>query len=241
MELVSLKTSLIKPQDDLLSLLNGSLKRADFSLGNGDILVITSKVISVSENRIATCKSDSAANKIAKAEADHWLGGRPYPFAIKQGILIPRSGVDASNIEAGKLVLWPNDPWKSANDLRSAIRKKFKLKHFGLIITDSTCRPLRHGVSNIAIAWTGFEGVSDERGKADLFGKKLKVTKRALADSLAAAAGVLTGEAAESIPFVLIRKAPVKFTSKTVRPKKFQPKDCLYAPIYSEKFRRLKI
>lgn len=237
MELFPLKSRLIKPKDDLIEIIENCQQKPK----NGDILVVTSKVVSVSENRVVECHSELAEANIAKKEADIWLGGQPYQFSIKNGVLIPRSGVDASNIGKNQLVLWPRDPWKSARDLRSAICKKFKLKQLGIIITDSTCRPLRHGVSNIAIAWAGFEGISDERGKPDLFGKKLQVTKRAMADSLAAAAGVLTGEAAESIPFVLVRDAPVKFTSKTVKPRKFQPRDCLYASIYNEKFRKMRI
>jgi F420-0:gamma-glutamyl ligase len=110
-----------------------------------------------------------------------------------------------------------------------------------VIITDSTCRPLRWGVTNIALSWAGFAGIVDERGKKDLYGNPLKVTQRATADALAAAAGVLTGEAAESTPFVLIRHAPVVFTKKTTQPKKFQPHDDLFAPIYTKKLRRLKI
>ncbi len=240
MKLIPLKSRLIKPKDELLNALENALKKAKERLENGDILVVVSKVVSVSEGRIVATNSAREENRVARDEADVWLGGQPYPLAVKNGILIPWSGVDSSNSEAGKLILWPRDGWFSAKNLRKKIRKKWKLRNFGVLISDSTCRPLRWGVSGIALAWAGFAGVVDERGKKDLFGRKLKITQKAIADDFAAAAGVLTGEAAERIPFVLIRGAKVKFGA-TRRPRQFQPADDLFAPIYDSKFRRLKL
>lgn len=241
MELLPLKSRLIKPKDDLFSVLEKTLKRAGKKLHNGDILVIASKVISVSEHRIVECTSVLMEAKIAKQEADIWLGGKPYPFAIKNGVLIPRSGIDSSNSEKNTLILWSKDFWKSAELLRKKIMQQWKLKKFGIVISDSTCRPLRWGVSGIALAWSGFEGVEDYRGKKDLFGKKLKVTRKAVADSLAAAAGMLMGEASEKIPFVLVRDSGATFTAKTKKPKHIQPKEDLFYPIYNEKIQRVKI
>jgi coenzyme F420-0:L-glutamate ligase/coenzyme F420-1:gamma-L-glutamate ligase len=241
LEFLPLKSRLIKPKTTLLPEILASLKKAKVKPQNGDILAITSKVVSVSQNRIVPAKTATEELKIAKKEADHWLGGEPYPFSLKEGILIPRSGVDASNCEKNKLILWPRDLWGSTRELHTELKQALKLTKLGVILTDSTCRPLRWGVSNIALAWVGFNGVRDQRGAKDLYGRRLKVTQQALADSLAAAAGVLTGEAAESIPFVLIRGAPVKWTNKTIKPKAFQPRDCLFAPVYTAKLRNLKI
>ncbi|MFH1546558.1 MAG: coenzyme F420-0:L-glutamate ligase [Patescibacteria group bacterium] len=239
MELIPLKSRLIQAKDNLLVILLESLKNASEKILDGDILIVTSKVVSVSENRFAELSPTCDANKIAKQESDFWLGGNLFPLAIKNRILIPRSGVDSSNVEMGKLILWPRDSWKSAEKLRSEILKKWGLRNFGIVISDSTCRPLRWGVSGIALAWSGFEGVSDERGKKDLFGRKLKVTRRAIADSLAAAAGILSGEAAERIPFVLIRRSEVRFTQRTQKPRPFPPKEDLFASIYKKSFRDL--
>ncbi len=241
MELIPLKSRLVKPKIPLLPVILESLKKAKVQPKNGDIIAVTSKVLAVSQNRLVVAKNASEELQIARSEADHWLGGQPYPFAIKEGVLIPRSGVDASNAEKGQLILWPRDLWSSTRTFCSELKHELKLTKLGIILTDSTCRPLRWGVSNIALAWAGFEGVDDVRGDRDLYGRKLKVTQRATADSLAAAAGVLTGEGDESIPFVLIRSAPVKFVSKTKRPRKFQPKDCLFASVYNSKLRNLKI
>jgi F420-0:gamma-glutamyl ligase len=241
MELIPLKTPLIKPKDDLLEIFEIALKKARKTPCDGDIWVISSKVVALAQNRVVQLSNQLTEADISKKEADIWLGGKPYPFAVKDGILTPRAGIDASNIETGKRILWPKNSWKVAEDLRKAVMKRWKLKQFGVEIIDSTCHPLRWGVIGIALGWSGFEGVEDFRNRKDLFGNRLKVTRKAVADQLASAASLLMGEANESTPFVLVRNAPVKFVAKTVKPQKFQPKDCLFAPIYNSKFRKLKI
>jgi len=241
MELISLKSRLLKPKNDLIDEVVLSLKKVGGKLKNGDVLVITSKVASLAEGKIVPAGSPAEELKLAKSEADHWLGGTPYPFAVKDGILIPRSGIDASNAEPGTLILWPSKPWQLVNKLRTELCKKYKIIKLGIILADSTCRPLRWGVSSIAMSWAGFRGIVDKRQEKDLYGTKLAVTQEATADALAAAAGVLMGSAAERVPFVLIRRAPVNFTPRTQRPQQFQPADDLFASIYTAKFRNLKI
>jgi len=241
MELIPLKSRLCKPRCDLIEEIAFSLKKVGGKPKNGDVLVITSKVASLAEGKIVPTGSPAEELQLAKEEADHWLSGTPYPFAVKDGILIPRSGIDASNAETGTLILWPSKPWELVSKLRKELCKKYKLTRLGVILADSTCRPLRWGVSSIAMSWAGFQGVVDQRQQKDLYGNKLAVTQEATADALAGAAGVLMGSAAERIPFVLIRKAPVKFTSRTQRPQQFQPADDLFAPVYTAKFRNLKI
>ena len=241
MEIIPLKTRLIKPKDNLLEVLEKTLQKSGKKLQNGDIWVVSSKVAALAQNRMVEVNSQLTEAKIAQNEADIWITSKPFPFAIKEGILAYNGGIDASNAEKGKLILWPKNPWKAAEDLQEAVKKKYKLKNFGVEIVDSTCHPLRLGVIGIALSWSGFEGVEDFRNHPDLFGRKLKITRKAVADQLASAASFEMGEAAECIPFVLVRNAKVKFTSKTHKPRKFQPKDCLFSPIYNSKFRNLKI
>jgi F420-0:gamma-glutamyl ligase len=241
LELIPLKAPLIKPKDNLLEIFEKTLQKGGKKLLNGDIWVISSKVVALSQNRVVKLDKSLTEARLAQREADIWLGGKPYPFAIKDGILTPKAGIDASNTPSGSRILWPKNPWKAAEDLRKQVMQKWKIKQFGVLIMDSVCHPLRLGVIGIALGWSGFAGVEDFRNHKDLFGNRLKVTQKAVADQLASAASLFTGEAAESTPFVLVRNSPVKFTSKTVKPKKFQPKDCLFAPIYTAKFRKLKI
>lgn len=245
MEIIPLKTRLVKPKNDLIRVLEESLKKSDKKIKNGDVLAIASKIVAINQNRIVFASGSEEIQEIVEKEADIFWGKRQTRngarFTIKDHILIPRAGIDTSNIEEGKVILWPKDSWKFAREFRKKICQKHKIKDFGVVITDSTCRPMRWGTSNIALAWSGFEGIMDERGTPDLFGNPLKITFRAMADSLAASAGVVTGEAGESTPFVLICQAPVKFTTRTRKPKSFNPKNCLFAPVYSRTFRRLEI
>lgn len=117
-------------------------------------------------------------------------------------------------------------------------KKNCKLKNFGVIISDSTCAPLREGVHGIAIGYAGFEGIEDCRSKKDIYGQKIHVTKRAVADGLADAALLVMGETDEKKPFALIRNAPVTFSNKNVRYKKMPLKSDLFFGIYNRKFKK---
>jgi coenzyme F420-0:L-glutamate ligase len=154
--------------------------------------------------------------------------------------LIPSAGIDLSNTPHGTAILWPRKPFEVAEELRKNLRKKFGLRNLGIIISDSHCTPLRWGVTGIAIGFAGFLGIQDERGRSDLFGNKLKVTKKAVCDNLASAALLIMGEAAERVPFAVIRGAPTKFTSRQQKKTEIcvRPKDCIFGGIYSEKFKR---
>lgn len=236
MQLYPLKSELIQPKKSLLTYLIPALQKAHKKLQNNDILVITSKVLALSQNRLTNLPIEQAV----KAEADIYLSQQPCRLTIKDGLLIPGAGIDQSNSPTGTLILWPRNPWQAASKLRKQLLQKFKLKQLGLLITDSTSRPLRLGVNSLALAWSGFQGVRDVRGQKDLFDQKLRITQIACADALASSAGLLTGEANESTPFVLIRAAPVKFCAKTQRPKPLLPNECLYQSIYKPSFRKIK-
>jgi F420-0:gamma-glutamyl ligase len=105
-----------------------------------------------------------------------------------------------------------------------------------VIITDSRTQPLRIGTIGVALAVCGFEPLADERGKPDLYGRPLQVTRRALADELATAAEILMGETNECVPAVLIRDAPVNLTDKTFSSFALYvpPNECFYTKILSK-------
>lgn len=173
-----------------------------------------------------------------KREADVLFPGNMF-LAIKDGILTPSAGVDTSNIPDGFAIGWPCDSYASARTLWHTLKKTFHLARLGILIFDSYIIPLRSGITGIALGYSGFRGVEDCRGTKDLFGKSLKVTRRNLADGLAAAATLVTGEGAQSVPFVLIRGAPVIFTSTPSSPRELHipPEKCLYAALYRGKIR----
>jgi coenzyme F420-0:L-glutamate ligase/coenzyme F420-1:gamma-L-glutamate ligase len=203
-----------------------AISKTNFQFKQNDIVVISSKFVSISEGaviQIDGLKVTQKAKSIAKRfqmeekltelvlrEADEVYGGIPgFLLCKKNGMLCPNAGIDRSNIPKGYAVLYPGQPFESANLLRLNFLNKRKLKIF-VVISDSRLMPGRLGTSGIAIAVSGFEPVVDERGKKDLFGNILRVTMRAVGDGLATIAVTLMGESRESTPVIVVRGFEVK-------------------------------
>ncbi|MCX8191841.1 MAG: coenzyme F420-0:L-glutamate ligase, partial [Nitrososphaerales archaeon] len=153
---------------------------------------------------------------------------------INDGVLSPNSGIDRSNVYPGYVILHPSDPFKKAEDLRKAIFERTGRK-VGIVITDSRLLPTRVGTVGIAIGVAGFEPVRDMRGKKDLFGNVLKVTRQALADDISSGAQLLMGEADEGIPIVIVRAVdlqqnPITFTDRPIGKREvvIDYKRCIY-------------
>ena len=120
------------------------------------------------------------------------------------------AGIDESNAN-GKLILLPKDSYAAAKKLRRQVQKKYHLKHLGVLITDSRTMPFRAGVGGVALGYAGFRGIRDYRGTPDIFGRKLKLSRTDVADSLATAAVLVMGEGEERQPIAVVRNAPVEF------------------------------
>src|SRR5262249_21245094 len=101
-------------------------------------------------------------------------------------------------------VLWPKDAQATANRVRAWAKEKFGLIHVGVVITDSTCHPLRRGTNGIMLAYSGFRALNDYVGRPDLFGRTCTVTPADVAGGLAAAAGLQMGEGAEQTPIAIL-------------------------------------
>lgn len=173
------------------------------------ILAITSKVISICEGNVIDAR-EIDKNELAYKEADLFVRGENKFGAIltiKNNILIPTAGIDESNGD-GKLVLWPEDPQKSANKIRKYLCQKFSIKNIGVIITDSKTNPLRWGTTGISIAYSGFKPLNSYIGSKDLFGRKMTATKANIADGLAACAVLVMGEGSEQTPMAIISEIP---------------------------------
>lgn len=251
MELIRLRTKIFGQNFDLVRAVIDALSENKELLKNKDILIVNSKIVAVSQGRVVKLASvkpskikkshygkgieDARFVALVKQEADIMISGEML-LTIKNGIFTPAGGVDTSNTPQGTAVLWPEDAWKIASKLHKALKKEQKLAHLGIIITDSTCLPLRAGTSGVALAWAGFEGVEDVRGKKDIYGKELTVTRKAVADNLACAAQLLMGEADEKIPLVIARNAPITFTNRPIKSGSGSVsfKDCLYSELYKE-------
>lgn len=214
-------------------------------LEDGDILVVSSKFISVSEGRVvdlrnvvpseealATAKRLGMAPELCELvirESDAIIGGvSGFMLALKEGLLTPNSGIDKSNIEHGKVVLYPRNPLESAITLVDEVRFRRGVA-VGVVVSDSRLMPTRRGTVGVALAAAGFEAILDLRGRSDLFGGVLKVTSQAIADDLCSGAQVVMGEADEAVPIVLVRGVPTS-QGKSYRMSSFavDPEQCVY-------------
>lgn len=245
MKILPLKTRVLIAKFNLLKTLKDVLSKNRAHLQEKDILILSSKIVALSQGRIVNLRKvkpgalaialskkvthygrgreDPRVIELTLREADVLLPGKML-LALKNGILIPSAGIDLSNAPAEHAILWPEKPRETAakirdelTDKRQTDASKGKIKKLGVIICDSFCQPLRAGTSGVALAWAGFEGVEDCRGKHDLFGKKLAVTRKAVADNLCSAALLVMGETNEKIPFAIVRGASVKFTDRIMK------------------------
>lgn len=224
------RTSIFHQGENLVDFILSHLQSRDLE---GSILAVTSKLLSLDENR--TAPAHVSKKELIAQESDHYLGEMGYGchLAIKHGLLVASAGIDVSNSESGDYLLYPQDPYFSANKLRTELKLRLQLRDFGILITDSHTTPLRHGVQGVTLAFAGFFPVKNLVGENDIFGRPLKMTKTNDADALAAAAVLMMGEAAEQRPLALIKNAPVEFTDEDRRADLEVPVDeDMYRPFY---------
>jgi uncharacterized integral membrane protein (TIGR00697 family) len=178
------------------------------------VLAITSKIISLAENQILK-RDQTPKRTIIEREADQFLAETIHGvfLTVKHGILIPSAGIDESNSETGDYILFPKDPYASADRLKKALQEKWKLKNLGIVVTDSHTQPLRKGVIGIALSHAGFKATHNLVGEKDLFGREMKMTHVNAIDSIATAAVYKMGEIAERCPLALVYTEGLEFTN----------------------------
>ena len=236
MQIKTYKTHLISSQDSLHDLLDTYVP----TLFEKDILVITSKIISILEGSYIA--KDEAISKLdlIKSSADAYLDSPGLStLTIKNHLLIPAAGIDESN---GKdiYILYPKDPQKSAEEIWSYLRRRDQRKEIGVLITDSHTTPLRRGVIGAGLGWCGFKPLYNYIGKPDCFKVPLAVTQVNLIDSLSASAVLCMGEGDEQTPFALIRNTP-KVEFEGVPPQRedveffyVKAEEDLYGPLFKD-------
>lgn len=191
----------ITPGDDLAGLIAGAVE-----LGDGDILVVTSKIVSKAEGRIVQADDREAA---ITAETVRVVATRQYDGGVtrivenRQGIIGAAAGVDASNAPDGTVLLLPVDPDASARALAIGIRALTGAA-VGVILSDTLGRPWREGQTDIAIGAAGVHVFDDLRGSTDASGKPLGVTMPCIADEVAGAAELVKGKAS-GVPVAVVR------------------------------------
>ncbi len=217
MQIISIKTSPIHADEYSITDL---LDKVVVALPEQTVVAVTSKIVSLCEGSVA--QADTPKEVLVKQHADWYLPKESSPYGyqltVTNSTLVASAGIDESNGD-GQYVLWPRDTQASANLIREYLCAKHNLNEVGVIITDSTSRPLRRGTTGIALAHSGFEALHDYRSQQDVFGKTLHSSVANIAEGLAAAAVVAMGEGAESTPIALICDSP------TVRFQKRNPTD----------------
>jgi coenzyme F420-0:L-glutamate ligase/coenzyme F420-1:gamma-L-glutamate ligase len=215
---------LVQPGDDLAGLILAALERASLSLQSGDALVVTSKIVSKAEGRIFDLNTIVPGAEALRVADETRKDPRIVELVLREsvaisrrapGVLITRhrlgfvsasSGIDQSNVDGGedRVLLLPLDPDATARAIRDALFAATGAQ-VGVVISDSHGRPFRLGNAGVAIGVAGMPALLDLRGHTDLFGRELKMSIQAYADEVASAANLLTGEAAEGLPVVLVR------------------------------------
>lgn len=197
--------------DDLVSLIAVAVETMaaadpEAALVDGDILIVTSKIVSKAEGMQVPLEARELAIEEdtvrVVAERAH-PGGVTKIVETRQGLVMAAAGLDTSNVPAGQALRLPRDPDASARSLCAGLRARTG-RRLGIIITDTLGRPWRVGQTDAAIGAAGVQLVDDLRGGVDAHGRPLSVTVTVLADELAAAADLVKGKAS-SIPVAVAR------------------------------------
>lgn len=213
----------VNPGDDLVELIAGGLEISHLRLADGDVLVVTQKIVSKAEGRLVELASVEPS-EIARAWGERW-GKDPRQVELvlresaaivrmapggliisrtRHGLVCANAGVDVSNVGGGEVAsLLPLDPDASAGRIRDGLAGRTGASP-AVIVSDSFGRPWRNGIVNVAIGSAGIEALVDLRGKPDAAGREMKATIIAVADELASAAD-LAGGKVEQRPVVVVR------------------------------------
>lgn len=190
--------------DDLASLISDAANLAD-----GDVVVVTQKIVSKAENAmVAVDPNDPLSHKPVVEQESVRILRRRGDLVIsetKHGFVCANAGVDRSNVAADAAALLPDDPDRSARRIRDGIRARTGLD-VGVIVSDTFGRPWRRGVADVAIGVAGVRPILDLRGTSDASGRELQVTEVAIVDELAAAAELVMGKT-NNVPVAVIRGA----------------------------------
>jgi coenzyme F420-0:L-glutamate ligase/coenzyme F420-1:gamma-L-glutamate ligase len=195
----------VRPGDDLAALIAGACDLVD-----GDVAVITSKVVSKAEGRLVPVTGDREAERLKLVDAETVRvvarRGTTTIAETRHGLVLAAAGVDASNVPADEIALLPLDPDASARRLRDDLRR-LTGRTVAVVISDTLGRPWRNGQTDCAIGSAGIAPLRDARGTTDSHGHVLEVTEIAVADQVAAAAELVKGKS-DGVPVAIVRGLP---------------------------------
>jgi len=240
-------TQIVGWGDNVFEIFLKSLEHESLTIEDNDIVVITSKVISMEtmarakldeiqpgEHAIELAQSsdlDPRVTQLIIDESDGEIYGSVFHAVLSKTRfgLTANAGIDLSNCPRGYALLLPRDPDNDARRIRNLIAKELK-KKVAVLITDSRTIPLKRGTTGVALGVAGMEPVIDERGKNDLYGYEMTITTRGIADNMATVANIVMGETSEQTPFAVIKGAEYRATDDEVSmDSTMMPEDqCLY-------------
>ncbi|MFR9777358.1 coenzyme F420-0:L-glutamate ligase [Micromonospora sp. MS34] len=182
-------------------------------LRDGDVLVVTSKIVSKAEGRLVDVPADgpdrlAARDEVLAGETARVVATRGATRIVQthHGFVMAAAGIDASNVDKTRLVLLPRDPDASARALRAALREQYHLD-VAVIISDTMGRPWRNGLTDVALGVAGMPAIRDHRGEIDPYGNELQLTQLAVVDELAGAAELIKGKC-DQVPVAVVRGYP---------------------------------
>ncbi|MFA7265349.1 MAG: coenzyme F420-0:L-glutamate ligase [Candidatus Nanopelagicales bacterium] len=202
----------IGPSSDLVAEIAAAVRAVTWPDGTvgvqpGDIIAVTSKIVSKAESRTLNADDREAAidSQTARVVATRETPtGQLRIVATHHGFVMAAAGVDASEVEPGTVLLLPENPDESARQLRDGLSSTLAVNELGILITDTFGRPWRQGQTDVAIGAAGLEVLTDYRGQSDRYGNQLSATISAVADELAGAAE-LAGAKMAAVPVAIIR------------------------------------
>ncbi|SCF34390.1 coenzyme F420-0:L-glutamate ligase / coenzyme F420-1:gamma-L-glutamate ligase [Micromonospora matsumotoense] len=179
-------------------------------LRDGDVLVVTSKIVSKAEGRLVDVPADgperlAARDEVLAAETARVVAVRGQTRIVQthHGFVMATAGIDASNVDKTRLVLLPVDPDASARSLRAALRDRYRID-VAVIISDTMGRPWRNGLTDVALGVAGMAAIRDHRGEVDPYGNELQLTQMAVVDELAGAGELIKGKC-DQVPVAVVR------------------------------------
>jgi coenzyme F420-0:L-glutamate ligase/coenzyme F420-1:gamma-L-glutamate ligase len=197
----------VRPGDELATLLATGAADGGVPIESGDCVVVTQKIVSKAEGRLAPLDHDDldARRRLVESESVRILRRRGDLIIseTRHGFVCANAGVDLSNVESGQAALLPIDPDRSARHIRDALHARHRVD-VAVVISDTFGRAWRHGLTDVAIGVAGLAAVLDLRGEHDALGRELQVTEVAIADEVASAAELVMGKAA-AVPAAIVR------------------------------------
>lgn len=238
---------LIQDGDNILTMMLDKISQAALDLQDGDVLVISSKIISKAQGRRIRLDTITPSEDALLLAEETDKDPRVVELALQESVMVSRkrkgvlvtqhrlgfvsanSGIDQSNVKDGDdaVLLLPIDPDKTAQEFRDTIIEHLGIT-VGIVISDTHGRPFRIGNIGVAIGVAGLPAVKDLRGRQDLYGRTLEVSQEAYADLVASAAHLLCGEADEGYPVILMRGIDVSPPHGTATDMNRLPENDLY-------------